>query len=74
MDRKSSCHLKIDIINVSIKFFDKNLELLDTATIQFENNVIKKFSVDALISISPREFEVNTDLQRAKYAEKSLMN
>ena len=58
LDRKSSRYIKIDTIKVTVKFFDKNLKLLHTGTIQFENNIIPKSKAESLVNISPKELEV----------------
>lgn len=58
IDKSTNKHLKIDIIKVTLKFFDKNLNLLHSASISFENNVIPKIKAKQLINISPKELEV----------------
>ena len=57
LDKTSNKHLKIDIIKVTLKLFDKDLNQLHTASISFENNVIPKTKAKQLINISPIELE-----------------
>ena len=56
-DKTTNKHLKIDIIKVTLKLFDKDLNQLHTASISFENNVIPKTKAKQLINISPKELE-----------------
>ena len=57
IDKKTKKTLKKDIIKVSIKFFNKDLKLLYTANLQFENNILPKSKAETLINISPKELE-----------------
>ncbi len=57
LDKTTNKHLKIDIIKVTLKLFDKDLNQLHTASISFENNVIPKNKAKQLINISPKELE-----------------
>ena len=57
LDKPSKRHIKVDVIKVSVKLFDKDLHLLHTGTITFENNIIPKSKADSLINISPKELE-----------------
>ena len=57
LDKPSKRHLKVDIIKVTVKLFDKDLNLLHTGTITFENNIIPKSKAESLINISPKELE-----------------
>ena len=50
--------LRVDIIKVNMKFVDKNLDVLHTASIQFENNVLPKSKAKQLVNIAPKELEV----------------
>lgn len=64
LDKQTKKHLKNDIIKVTLKFFNKDLKLLHTASIQFENNVIPKSKAETLINISPKELEVKFGFAR----------
>ena len=57
LDKPSKRHIKVDAVKVTVKLFDKDLHLLHTGTITFENNVIPKSKADSLINISPKELE-----------------
>lgn len=50
--------IRVDIIKVNMKFVDRNLDVLHTASIQFENNVIPKTKAKQLVNIAPKELEV----------------
>ena len=50
--------LRNDIIKVNMKFVDKNLDVLHTASIQFENNVIPKAKAKQLVNIALKELEI----------------
>ena len=54
-DKQSNTPLKIDIIKVSIRFVDKDMNTLFTTNISFENNVIPKNKQKMYINISPKE-------------------
>lgn len=56
-DKATSKPLRIDIIKVNMKFVDKSMNILHTASIQFENNVIPKTKAKTLVNISPKELE-----------------
>ena len=57
IDKKSSVPLKIDVIKVHIKFVDKNLHVMKTSIITFENNALTKCNAKKLINIAPKELE-----------------
>lgn len=54
-DKETDKPLKFDIIKVSIRFVDKNMNVLYTTNISFENNVIPKNKQKLFINISPKE-------------------
>ena len=49
--------LRIDNINVKIKFVDKDLNKLFTTTVNFENDIIPKNKEKSFINISPKELD-----------------
>ena len=57
VDKKSETPLRIDIINVKIKFVDKDLNKMFSTTVNFENNLIPKNKQKSFINISPKELE-----------------
>ena len=57
-DKATKTPLRVDIIKVNMKFVDRNLDVLHTASIQFENNVIPKAKAKQLVNIAPKELEV----------------
>ena len=57
-DKATKRPLRVDIIKVNMKFVDKNLDVLHTASIQFENNVLPKSKAKQLVNIAPKELEV----------------
>ena len=54
-DKETSTPLKIDIIKVSIRFVDKDMNTLFTTSISFENNVIPKSKQKQFVNIAPKE-------------------
>ena len=57
-DKETKKPIRVDIIKVNMKFVDRNLDVLHTASIQFENNVIPKTKAKQLVNIAPKELEV----------------
>lgn len=57
IDKTSNVPLKNDVIKVNIKFVDKNMNVLKTAIVTFENNVLTKANAKKLINIAPAELE-----------------
>lgn len=56
-DSKSSRPRRNDLIKVSLKFVDKDLNALYSASIVFENNMIPKRLHKSFVNISPKELE-----------------
>ena len=54
-DKKTQSILNIDVIKVGIKFYDKDMNLLTSKTLIFENNDMNKRVRKSLINISPDE-------------------
>ena len=54
---RSNIPIKSDIIKVNIKFVDKDMNVLHSAIVTFENNIITKANAKKLINISPKELE-----------------
>ncbi len=54
-DKKTETTLRTDIIKCAIKFYDKDMNLLLSKNIQFENNDLPKSIAGKLINISPDE-------------------
>lgn len=69
IDRKTNISLKNEVIKVNIKFVDKNMCVLKTATISFENNLLPKIQAKKLINIAPKELE-----NRFNAARRSICN
>ena len=57
IDKQSNIPLKNNIIKVNIKFVDKDMNVLHSAIVTFENNIITKANAKKLINISPKELE-----------------
>ena len=57
IDKKSGKALNNHTVNVAIKFFDRDLNLLHSDTLKFVNNVLDKKKADSLVNISPKELE-----------------
>ena len=54
-DKKSKTPLKIDIIKISLRFVDKDMNTLHSSNVVFENNAIPKSKEKQFINISPKE-------------------
>ena len=54
-DKTTKIPLKVDVVRVSLRFVDKDLNTLHTANIAFENNAIKKSKEKQFVNISPKE-------------------
>jgi hypothetical protein len=57
LDKKTNELMNKHAINVAIKLFDKDLNLLHNDTLKFVNNVLNKKKADSLVNISPKELE-----------------
>lgn len=55
MDKSTKTLLKIDVVKVSLRFVDKDLNTLYTTNVLFENNAIQKSKEKQFINISPKE-------------------
>ena len=56
-DRKSSRPLVVHTIGVTIKFYDKDMNMLRKASIKFVNNKLPKKTRESLVNIAPDELE-----------------
>ena len=54
-DKSSKTQLKVDIVKVSLRFVDRDMNTLHTANIVFENNAIPKNKEKQFVNISPKE-------------------
>ena len=54
-DKSSDVNLKIDVVKVSLKFYDRDMNILCNASVVFENNVISKSKEKSFINISAKE-------------------
>ena len=54
-DKVTKLPLKVDIVKVSLRFVDKDLNTLLSSNIVFENNAIQKSKEKQFINISPKE-------------------
>ena len=57
IDKKSNVPLKNNIIKVKVTFIDKDMNVLLTTNITFENNVLNKTFAKKLVNIAPKELE-----------------
>ena len=57
VDKKTEAHMYKHTINVAIKFYDKDMALLDTHTLKFVNNELNKKQAGSLVNIAPKELE-----------------
>ena len=57
IDKKSSVSVVMNTIRVGVKLFDKDLNVLVSKSISFENNLLNKTSKKSLINIAPAELE-----------------
>ena len=57
IDKPSGKTIRNDLIKIGIKFVDKSMNILFTASITFENNVLPKRLHKSFINISPKELE-----------------
>ena len=55
LDKKSELIMKVDYIKVGIKFYDKDMNLLISKMLTFENNEVPKSIAKKLVNISPDE-------------------
>ena len=56
-DKETNGLLKVDIIKVSIRFVDKDMNTLFTSNVAFENNVVPKNKHKQFVNIAPKELE-----------------
>ena len=54
-DKASKTSLKVDVVKVSLRFVDRDMNTLHTANVIFENNAIQKSKEKQFINISPKE-------------------
>ena len=54
-DKPSGVSLKIDVVKVSIRFVNRDMNTLHNCSVVFENNVIQKSKEKSFINISPKE-------------------
>ena len=57
IDKKTNKIMNNHTINVDIKLFDKDLNLLKSDSLKFVNNVLNKKKAESLVNISPDELE-----------------
>ena len=65
-DKQTSTPLKVDIIKVSIRFVDKDMNTLYTTSISFENNIIPKSKTKQFVNISPKELNNKFSFARSE--------
>lgn len=56
-DRKSGSAILVHTIGVTIKFYDKDMNMLHKASIKFVNNKLPKKTRESLVNIAPDELE-----------------
>ena len=49
--------MNLHTVNVDVKLFDKDLNLLKSDSLKFVNNVLNKKKAESLVNISPDELE-----------------
>ena len=54
-DNVTKIPLKVDVVKVSLRFVDKDLNTLLSSNVVFENNAIQKSKEKQFINISPKE-------------------
>lgn len=57
IDKKSGVSIVVNIIKVGVKLYDKDMNVLVSKTITFENNVLSKTCAKRFVNISPAETE-----------------
>ena len=55
LNKASGVNLKIDVVKIVLKLYDRDMNVLLNDTITFENNVIPKSKEKSFINISPKE-------------------
>ena len=54
-DKLTKTPLKVDIVKVSLRFVDRDMNTLNSSNIVFENNAIQKSKEKQFVNISPKE-------------------
>ena len=57
IDKKTNKAMNTHTVNVEVKLFDKDLNLLHKDSLRFVNNVLNKKKAESLVNISPIELE-----------------
>ena len=57
IDKKTNKAMNTHTVNVEVKLFDKDLNLLHRDSLRFTNNVLNKKKAESLVNISPIELE-----------------
>ena len=57
IDKKTNKAMNTHTVNVEVKLFDKDLNLLHKDSLRFTNNVLAKKKAESLVNISPIELE-----------------
>ena len=57
IDKKTNKAMNTHTVNVEVKLFDKDLNLLHRDSLRFVNNVLNKKKAESLVNISPIELE-----------------
>lgn len=57
IDKKTNKAMNTHTVNVEVKLFDKDLNLLHKDSLRFTNNVLNKKKAESLVNISPIELE-----------------
>ena len=56
-DKASGVSLKIDVVKVSIRFVNRDMNTLHNCSVVFENNVIQKSKEKSFVNISAKELD-----------------
>ena len=73
LDKASGVNLKIDVVKIVLKFYDRDMNVLLNDTITFENNVIPKSKEKSFINISPKDLNNKFAFAKSEIV-KTIMN
>ena len=69
VDKKSEEEIVEHVVNVGLKFYDKDNKLLQSESIKFVNNVLNGISKKKIINIAPSELENKFMAAKTEIAE-----
>jgi len=74
IDKKTSIPMNMHTINVTLKFYDKEMKLLKTGTAKFVNNEIPKSQEKKYVNISPKELNNKFMAVRSEIIKKIMLD